>query len=216
MEHNKRRIQLIVFAIFVLPITLYLVFKSISKPQFQPVPHSFSILDNGDTLYHKLPPFRFTDQNGKPFTREDMLGNISLMSFISPADTLLTKILISNLRRVHDNIVEGAHIRLVSVHTDSTSLAGFAAELGTDPQKWLFVHGPYQEVYRIGWEAFRLPDFEGKAPPAKPFTAQSVVLIDKAGEVRKVYAGTDLGSVRTITDDLRSLIVMEYPEELRK
>jgi len=87
--------------------------------------------------------------------------------------------------------------------------------LAIEADKWAFVHGPRAEVFKLGAEAFRMPEFVGKSLDTKPFTPQSIALIDKEGRIRKYYPGTDLGQVRIITDDLRTLIVMEYPEELQ-
>lgn len=216
MAKKPPRVQLILFVLFVLPLSVYMIVKSISRPQFERVPFAYTITENGDSLVHELPPFSFTDQEGRTLTREDLLGTIYIISFIDPQDTLITRILNSNLDRLYKNVMEGANIRFMSVHTDTSSLAGYEKAQEVDAQKWAFVHGTREAVLRLGRDAFRLEAFEGKdTTNLQPFTAKDIALVDKAGRVRKYYAGTDLGNVRTITDDLRSLIVMEYPEELR-
>lgn len=215
--HNKdAKTGIILFILFVLPLTLYFLFRNSTTAQFEPVPRAYTILNNGDSLFHKLPIFSFIDQKGNVFDRERMLGNIYILSFMSLEDTLKTKILNSNLKRIHDNIEEGANIRIVSIHMDSTSLVDYAATMEINPDRWAFVYGRKAEVYRIAKDAFHMPEFASMDSTSPPFTPLTVALIDKEGNVRKYYPGTDLGQIRPITDDLRSLIVMEYPEELKK
>lgn len=218
MDNKDSKTGIILFILFILPISLYFLFRNTTTAQFNKVPRAFTIQDNGDSLFHRLPNFSFTDQDGEVFDQDSMLGSIYIMSFMSVEDTLKTKILNSNLQRIYENIEDGANIRMVSIHTDSTSLSDYVAEMeiDIDADRWAFVHGKKSEVYAITKDAFQMLEFAYKDSTSEPFTAQKIALIDKEGNVRKYYPGTDLGQIRPITDDLRSIIVMEYPEELKK
>ncbi len=207
---------LILFVLFVLPLLVYFLFKSLSRPVFQSFPYAFS-LDSatGDTLYHELPPFTFTDPEGKTFTREDMRGKIWIVSFFSEQDRRLSLVLNGNLRWVYENIEDADFASILSVHvTDSLPLsARYIDSMKVAPDKWKFVNASREAMFSLGKEAFRMEELRGKSPDDPPFTVKMIALVDKAGRVRKYVYGTDLVGIRELNEGIRALWLLEYRDK---
>jgi protein SCO1/2 len=203
---------LILFVLFVLPLTVYFLFKNFSHPVFQSFPYAYSLSESGDTIFQTLPEFTFSDAEGKPFTRDDMLGRVWVLSFFSEKDLMLSRVLNGNLRRVYDNIDEADFVNILSVHiSDSVPLsAAYIDSMNVLPGKWQFVNASREAVFRIGKEAFHMEEFEHKSPADPPFTVKMIALIDKQGRVRKYVYGTDLVGIRQINEDIRALWLLEY------
>ena len=207
---------LILFVLFVLPLLVYFLFKNLSRPVFQSFPYAYSLSSTtGDTLYHELPPFTFTDTEGRPFTREDMRGKIWIVSFFSENDRRLSLVLNGNLRRVYENIEDADFVSLLSVHvTDSLPLsARYIDSMKVAPDKWKFVNASRESVFSLGKEAFRMEEFRGKMPADSPFTVKMIALVDPAGRVRRYVYGTDLVGIRQFNEDIRALWLLEYRDK---
>jgi protein SCO1/2 len=79
---KKNQIQaatLIVVVAF--PLLLYFFVKYSSTAHFERLPYQYSLSPEGDTVYHWMPDFSFTDQNGESIIKDDMLGDVYIVSF---------------------------------------------------------------------------------------------------------------------------------------
>src|SRR5688572_21375409 len=77
-----RKKFLIVFLILFFPSAAYLILRS-GKNNYRTLevygPRDVNV--NGDTLYHTVLPFRFTDQDGKEYSDKELSGKIHVASF---------------------------------------------------------------------------------------------------------------------------------------
>ena len=214
---NNRFQAIVLVAIIVLPLAIFFLFKTTSTAYFDTLPYQYSI-QNGDTLYHELPDFSFTDQDGNPFTRDSLRDKVCLMSFFRgdvAGEKPVTKLLFAHLEKFYENTERAKIVKVVSVTFDTTlSLKSFSDSLQYDTDRWHFVQGSRDAVFELGLESFRLPEFKARMRDSTAFTANSVVLIDKSGKVRKYYDGIYLyDMVRVLAEDLRALLTIEYKDD---
>lgn len=223
---------MIALAMFVVPLLAYVYFRTFTKQIFNPVIKPYSIATNGDTVYYKTPKFSLIDQDGKPFTDENMKGNIYLISFFPPKQDSIMRVITAvangNLKKeFYDNASDANFIKVLSIASEPTTQAVLqenSKKLEINAQKWTFATGDKATVWKIAKEAYHLPEFEGKDTSAQAFAVPNVVLIDKEGyvrgfwdkydkKIRACYDATQLGinGTRTLNEDLRALLMTEYP-----
>ena len=105
-----------------------------------------------------------------------------------------------------------ADIRMVSFTVDpardtSQALAAYAAEHGASRERWLFLTGDKQALYDICIKGFKLPLQDDEATPLEPITHSArFVLVDKQGQIRGYYSGTEEAELSRLARDARSLL----------
>lgn len=200
--------------VLIVPPVLFIAFRYVSTQVFTEFPYQYRIAEN-DTIYYEMSPFTFTDVKGDSVSEEILEDKIAVISFFSQGDTRKTKVLNGNLRRVYKNIIDADFIKMVSIQYGLDSMQTYVDSMDVNADKWHFLAGDKQGVSVLakdmGMEEFALLN-----TPNQSFTAQKVALIDREGKVRNYYYGTDLGAIKTLNEDIRALILMEYPEELGK
>ena len=213
MTEQALRARGILFAVFILPLFLYFLFAFFSTPSFSSVPKQYKISTTGDTTFFSISNLPLVDQEGNVFNLQDFKGKITLLSFMTERDTLITKIVNAHLQFVFENFKEGSNLSVLTINLDSTSLSNYAASRELDQIGWTFAHGDPEEIYAVAKDKIGIEDYQNKDFNL-PLTARQIALVDKDGLVRKYYAGTDLAIYKNINEDLRTLLRLEYPEEL--
>lgn len=212
------------------PLLIYFMVKFGSTAHFERLPHQYSLSATGDTIYHNMPDFAFTDQEGNSFTRSDMAGDVYIVSFFDGMEEIhVTEksdrynfLLMPNLKKVYDNAKEAPMVKLLSIstspETDSLPVLQFWSEkYGGDSDKWVFAKGSIEDVWNIGLNTFSMKEFMERTRNKGPFTARAIALVDKEGRVRKYYEGTnDFGIEKQLFEDLRALLTLEYKEDFSK
>lgn len=225
---KKNQIQAVTLIVVVaFPLLLYFFVKYSSTAHFERLPFQYSLSAEGDTIFHKMPAFSFTDQTGKSFSQSDMLDDVYVVSFFDGMEEehIMEKsdrynfLLMPNLKKVYDNAAEAPMVKILSISTspdtDSLPVLQFWSEkYGGNPSKWIFARGPIEDVWRIGLNTFSMKEFMEKTRNRGPFTARVIALVDKDGMVRKYYEGTnDFGIEKQLFEDLRALLTLEYKED---
>lgn len=219
MAEPRHRIRILLLVVFLSPLLFYLAMIRLSRPVFSQFPFAYSLSPQGDTLYHQLPAFALQDLRGGLLTDSSLRGTVTYLAFYSVRDTVGSIVLMGNLRRFYDNIDWEAYdrVRFVLVNTgDSLSrYLPLAGRNAADPAYWIYASGDPETVRSLAGDALHLPEFQGKTASDLPVFSSQVALVDKAGRVRKYYTGTDLGQIRKMEEDFRSLLLLEYPDDIK-
>lgn len=175
-----------------------------------------------DTLYYEdLGPvanFRLTDQRGRTITLDDLRGKIWVASFFySTCPECPTKHM-PNLKQLYQDLAKTPDVLLVSFSVnpeqdDPDLLAKYAASFGADPERWLFLTGPKNEVYDLVEKSFKLVrPFEVKTEAREelqiihPFR---IALVDADGAIVGVADGADAAELPRIEKRLKGLVQAE-------
>src|SRR5262245_14840377 len=103
-------------------------------------------------------------------------------------------------------------IRMVSFSVDPgrdtpKALAAYAAEHGATRDRWLFLTGDKQALYDLCVKGFKLPVDDTDGTPVEPITHSTrFVLVDKQGEIRGYYSGTEEDALTQLTADAKKLL----------
>lgn len=170
----------------------------------------------GDTLYHSIPPFTFTDENGRDFGDEELKGKIYVANFffttcpsICPAmQTLMKKV------QDEDDFKKLNDFRLVSFtvdpeHDTPEVLKAFADRIQADPGRWHFLTGDRERIYDLAGRGFMLNALQDSSAPGGFLHSDMMVLVDRNRHIRGIYQGTDLKDVKRLIDEIKVLIA-EY------
>lgn len=215
---------LVLFTLLLLPTLLYIVLTT-GKHNFVNLP--YLITEEGDTAF--IPPFSFTNQDGKIFTNADYKDKIYVADFFFTTCPGICKIMTGNMKRLQDDFEKNEDFRLLShtVNPDKDTeeiLKKYAEERGANTAVWNFVTGPKEDIYKIAESYFANASPDSLAPGGF-LHSEYFVLVDKEGKIRcrleddgnvkAVYDGTSTSDMNKLKDDIKVLIA-EYNLALKR
>src|SRR4051812_36215217 len=98
----KRKLLILLFLLS-FPSALY-VFLSVGRTNFIHLPYfgEKQLAPNGDTIYHSVAPFSFTNQDGKTITERDYYGKIYVADYFFTTCKSICPKMTTELIRVQD------------------------------------------------------------------------------------------------------------------
>jgi protein SCO1/2 len=157
-----------------------------------------------------VPPFALTDQDGEPFTADDLRDRVWVADFIFTRCRGTCPVLTRRLLELAAAAEPGDDWGLLSVSVDPAYdtpavLSAYAAEQGPAPGRWVLLTGEREPVRELITGGFFLAADEGGSE-AEPITHSTrFVLIDGAGEIRGYYDALDEESLVRLRRDLGRL-----------
>jgi protein SCO1/2 len=167
-------------------------------------------IENGDTIFHKIPPFRFLNQDSLIITNESYADNIYIADFFFISCPSICPKVLKQMMRLYDKFEDEAIVKFVS-HTidpkrdDVAALKRFANNLQIDHQKWHFLTGDKDELMDIANDYFVVA-FEDPDAPGGFDHSGKIILLDKDGHVRSFCEGTDPDDVTDFMSDVENLL----------
>ena len=148
--------------------------------------------------------FELVERSGAKVSRDSLLGRPWVASFLFTRCTGPCPRVAGTLRALQARL-EKSSARIVTFSVDPEwdtpeVLRRYAADLGADPKRWLFLTGDEKTIHELSRKGF-LSAAERAPPGAAPIGEQvshstRLVAVDKKGRVRGYYAGEseeDLG-----------------------
>src|SRR2546425_865342 len=145
--------------------------------------------------FYPLPDFSLTDQTDKTVTLQELKGRVWVADFIFTNCAGTCPMMTDKMRKLQEGLP--AEIRMVSFTVDpdrdtTKALAAYAAEHGATRDRWLFLTGEKHALYDLCMKGFKLPLDDTGGTEAEPITHSTrFVLVDKEGEIRGYYSGTE-------------------------
>lgn len=151
-----------------------------------------------------VPEFRMTTQDGETFTRDDLLGHITVMDFFFTNCPAICPALSRSMKRIQD-ATAGRGVRLVSVSVDPANdtidaLRAHAKELGANTEVWTFLRADdFAQVRALSEDGLKLGLSLDSARPIKiprgemPWIDHTgkLVLLDDQARVIGLASGLD-------------------------
>lgn len=148
-------------------------------------------------VFSQVGPFELVERSGQKVTREDLLGRPWVASFLFTRCTGPCPRVAGTLRELQERLAKST-ARIVTFSVDPEwdtpqVLRQYAAELGAEPGRWLFLTGDEKVIHELSRKSF-LSGAERAPPGAAPIGEQvshstRLVAVDKKGRIRGFYAG---------------------------
>ena len=156
-------------------------------------------------VYGEIPEFEFTERSGRPFGSEQIRGKITILNFFFTSCLGPCPAMNARVADLYRQYVTSDQVRFVSVSVDPERdsllvLQEYANKMGVTDDRWLFIKGPLDEVYRISEKGFMLA---GELPNIH---STKLILIDRQGQIRGYYDSFDESQLRTLTIHVRELL----------
>ena len=198
-------------------IFFVLVVFSGCKPKEKPLPiFGQREVEGTDTLYHTIANFRFLDQDSTLITNDTFKDKIYVADFFFTSCRTICPIMKTQMLRVYEATADMPDIQLLSHSIDPEYdtvelLHNFAKKLGVSSDRWHFVTGEKDSIYKIAQTSYFATAMEDKSEPDGFIHSGAFLLIDKDRRIRGKYDGTKEEDVNRLLVDINRLR-KEYEE----
>lgn len=174
-------------------------------------PHWIS--PDNDTLneFHKISPFKLTNQDGKIITEQTFKDKIYVVDFFFTSCPGICPKMTANMNILQEEFLKDDEILLLShsvtPEKDSvTVLKRYAEAKGVVSNKWHLVTGSQQEIYKLGRKDYFVEEDLGIEKDVDEFLhTENFVLIDKNRHIRGIYNGLNKTAINQLIADIKTL-----------
>ncbi len=159
-------------------------------------------------------PFQFINQDGQPVTQENVKGKVFVAAYFFTTCKGICPRMNYNLKTVYEELKAEPDFLLLShtcdPETDSVpQLKKYVDSLGVDTRKWIFLTGRKDSLYSMARLSYTIDDPANNVKSIDDdfLHTQFWALIDRNGDVRKIYDGLDDREVKKLIEDARKLLV---------
>lgn len=158
-------------------------------------------------------PFAFTSQDGVLMTEKEVAGKVFVAEYFFTTCKGICPKMNNNMKEVYEAMKEENDFLILShtsdPETDSAAvLKAYADSLGVDTKKWVFLTGRKDSLYNMARVSYTIDDPANnlKSIDDDFLHTQFWALVDRNGDVRKIYDGLKQSEVKQLVKDARKLL----------
>ena len=164
--------------------------------------------------FGKVPDFSLIERSGKPLGLSDLHEKVWIANFMYTTCKDTCPLQSAEMAKLQAELSDRADIRLVSITIDPERdtpqiLSGYADRFKADLDRWLFLTGEKEAIYRLAQEGFRLsavPVSDGTGKNSNVILHSSrFVLVDGEAKIRGYYDSRDAEALKRLRADLKML-----------
>jgi len=157
-----------------------------------------------------IPDFSFIDQDSTTFTSSKVAGKIKVYDFVFTRCGGICPQMTNNLTRVQEYFKDDSAIVLISLTVDpgydnASVLRAYADKYKAIPNKWYFLTGSKDSIYKLGQDHFYLTAKQNEVDPTDFLHSEKVVLVDEKGWIRGYYNGTKEDEIDRMITEIKVL-----------
>lgn len=163
-------------------------------------------------------PFAFTTQDGKAFTEKEVRGKVYVAEYFFTTCKGICPKMNNNMRMVYDKLKEEEDFLILShtcdPETDSVpQMKKYADSMAVDTKKWVFLTGRKDSLYNTARISYTIDDPANNLKSIEDdfLHTQFWALVDRNGDVKKVYDGLKQSEVKELIKDAEKLL-QDKPE----
>lgn len=158
-------------------------------------------------------PFSFTDQEGETITNKNVAGKVYVAEYFFTTCKGICPKMNTNMKKIY-NEFEGENDFLILSHTvdpetDSVGrLKRYADSMQVRADKWFFLTGTKDSLYLTARQSYVLddPKNNNKDIVEQFIHTQFFALVDREGQVRKIYDGLEKDELALLSEDIRRVL----------
>lgn len=157
----------------------------------------------------EIPAFRFTTQEGKSLTKEDLIGKVWVADFVFTRCNGPCPVMTSRMAELSKGLAKAKDVRVVSIsvdpeHDTPAVLADYASRMDADPSRWIFLTGPKPEIDAFARKGmFQVLAYDDKGVPTH---STRFLVIDRAGRIRRTRNLDEPELVQKLFMDIGNLL----------
>jgi len=158
-------------------------------------------------------PFRFITQDGEQFTDKDVSGKVFVAEYFFTTCKGICPRLNTNMRVIYDRFKNEKDFLILShtcnPETDSASrLKEYADSMKVSTDRWIFLTGRKDSLYYQARLSYHIDDPKNNLRSIDEdfLHTQFFALVDKKGEVKKIYDGLKQSEVEEMISDIEKLL----------
>lgn len=180
------------FVMFAGSVAAYFIYEP--APALPPLPVLGTVTD-----------FTFTATDGKPFSSEQLKGNIWVADFFFSTCAGPCPTMAANMGKIqaHTQGRDDVHLAGFTVYPENDTpevLAAYAKKVKADPARWHFLTGAEEDLLYLAVVGFKVGDETNLLNHS-----QKLILVDRDMQIRGYYEGTSDGEVAELMRDLDRL-----------
>jgi len=159
-------------------------------------------------------PFSFSDQDGKTVSNKDVNGKVYVATFFFTTCTSVCPRLNNNLKPVYSEFKNESDFKILSFtcdpSTDSVQKLKWYADsvLKVDAANWTFLTGNKDSLYAMARHSYMIDDPKNEVQKGETdfLHTQLIALVNKKGEVVKIYDGLKPSEVKQMQGEIKTLL----------
>lgn len=161
----------------------------------------------------KVEPFQFINQDGKPFTDKEMQGKVAVVNYFFTTCTSVCPRMNNNLKSPYEAFKNNPDVLFLSFTSDPqrdsvAKLKWYADSMKVNTARWQFLTGRKDSLYKTARHSFGIDDPENfvSSESVDFLHTQFVALVNRKGEVVKIYDGLKASELASMDDDIKNLL----------
>ncbi|MBT4775941.1 MAG: SCO family protein [Crocinitomicaceae bacterium] len=163
---------------------------------------------NGDTIYHTVEDFEFTNQDGVLISKKSTHGEVYIADYFFTHCPTMCPAMTGQMKRVRKALPEIT----ILTHTcdpkrdSAQQLKRYVEKRGIDTDNWHFLTGDKEALYTHGFYSYMMTTDEDILAPGGFMHSPYFAIVDRDHRVRGMYDGTNTEQVDQLIVDAKSLI----------
>ena len=158
-------------------------------------------------------PFSFTNQDGQKVTEKDIAGKVFVAEYFFTTCKGICPRMNNNMKLVYEALKNENDFLILShtcdPETDSVPvMKKYADSMGVNTSKWFFLTGRKDSLYNMARVSYTIDDPANnlKSIDDDFLHTQFWALVDRNGDVRKIYDGLKQTEVKELIADAQKLL----------
>jgi protein SCO1 len=158
-------------------------------------------------------PFSFTDQDGKKFTQRDVEGKVYVANYFFTTCKSICPRMNNEVKKVYEHFKTEDDFLILSHTSDpgtdsSARLKRYADSIGVTTKNWIFLTGRKDSLYRQARLSYKIDDPNNNVQSIDEdfLHTQFLALVNKKGEVIKIYDGLKQAEINELINDAEKLL----------
>ncbi|MEO7982532.1 MAG: SCO family protein [Bacteroidota bacterium] len=158
-------------------------------------------------------PFSFTNQDGQAVTEKSVAGKVYVAEYFFTHCEGICPMMNNNMRLVYEELKNDSDFLILSHTSDPDrdsvgQMKHYADSMKVDTRHWLFLTGRKDSLYNAARVSYTIDDPANnlKSIDDQFIHSQFWALVDKNGDVKKVYDGLKESEVKKLIRDAKLLL----------